>query len=90
MRTPAAFQRQIDELCARTTDVALSAADIESLRATIASARRNGQKPEVTSLVSRSAERFLRVLNAADEMLPADDVLELENYVQTCLGRPAA
>ena len=92
MKTISAFERQLDDLCAVTRRTLRSSAHLEAIREVITRARREvGVSSGYTDdrLVSRCAERFLRVLAAADHELDAADIARLEHYAQRCLKSPS-
>jgi len=82
----AAFERQLDQLCALTRD-SLTAKQTEELAAAIANRRSVRVTPPVDETVARCRDRLIRCLVAADEMLPAADVETLEHYLQQSLHR---
>jgi hypothetical protein len=87
VKTAAAFQRQIDVLCEITWRELRDPADVAAVRAEIAAVRtRRGKLLETPMRLARCASRFIHVLNAADDQLGADEVSELEAYVQERLG----
>ena len=91
MKTLLAFERQLDDLCAVTRGTLRSSAHLEAIREVITRARSEvGVASGYTDerLVSRCADRFLRILAAADHELDAHDIARLEQYVQRCLQEP--
>ena len=88
VKTLAAFQRQIEQLCELTWRELPDPADVEALRAEVAAARAmRGKLLEAPLRVAHCASRFLRVLNAADDELSPEDVAQLDAYVQDSLSR---
>jgi hypothetical protein len=87
MKTVAAFQRQIDGLCEVTWRELPDPADVDLVREEIAAVRAmRGRLLQAPLRLARCASRFIRVLDAADDQLPAEEIAELEQYVQQCLG----
>ena len=92
MKTLSAFQRQLDDLCGVTHSTVRSPAQLEAIRDVVTRARTEfGVSSGYTDdpEVNRCAERFLRMLAAADHELDPGDIASLERYVQRCL-QPSA
>jgi len=88
VKTPAAFQRQLDQLCLVTLEALPDDARLEQIRDAFARGRAGGNAVATNGQsadVNRGAERFLRILAAADQELEPTDVAQLEAYVQQCL-----
>jgi hypothetical protein len=91
LKTAAAFRRQLDLLCTVTRQELPHAGQLQALRESIRRARNETGVSSGFSedeMVQRCAERFFRVLAAADHELSLEEIVQLEHYVEGCLVLP--